>query len=128
MKKESNQYARTYHMRAPISPEFRRLRVWFPSGTQKHFPEFVIKLEQQTVYPLNYHVACKSFQIYLLIRYTDISRLLYQQYVCQTYAIWVLVAQWLERLTRDQKIAGSISVWGSETLFWVCDKALVWCL
>ena len=40
-------------------------------------------------------------------------------------AIWVLVAQWLERLTRDQKVAGSIPVWGSETFFWVCDKAWV---
>ena len=40
-------------------------------------------------------------------------------------AIWVLVAQWLERLTGDQKVAGSIPVWGSETFFWVCDKAWV---
>ena len=40
-------------------------------------------------------------------------------------AIWVLVAQWLERLTGDQKVAGSIRVWGSETFFWVCDKAWV---
>ena len=38
-------------------------------------------------------------------------------------AIWVLVAQWLERLTGDQKVAGSIPVWDSET--WVCDKAWV---
>ena len=30
-------------------------------------------------------------------------------------AIWVLLAQWLEHLTGDQKIAGSILVWGSET-------------
>ena len=40
-------------------------------------------------------------------------------------AIWVLVAQWLERLTGDQKVAGPIPVWGSETFFWVCDKAWV---
>ena len=40
-------------------------------------------------------------------------------------AIWVLVAQWLERLTGDQKVAGSIPVWGSETFLWVCDKAWV---
>ena len=40
-------------------------------------------------------------------------------------AIWVLIAQWLERLTGDQKVAGSIPVWGSETFFWVCDKAWV---
>ena len=40
-------------------------------------------------------------------------------------AIWVLVAQWLERLTGDQKVAGSIPVWASETFFWVCDKAWV---
>ena len=40
-------------------------------------------------------------------------------------AIWVLVVQWLEHLTRDQKVAGSIPVWGSETFFWVCDKARV---
>ena len=40
-------------------------------------------------------------------------------------AIWVLVAQWLERLTGDQKIAGSIPVWGSETSFRVYDKAWV---
>ena len=37
--------------------------------------------------------------------------------------IWVLVARWLERLTKDQKVAGSIPVWGSETFFWVSDKA-----
>ena len=36
--------------------------------------------------------------------------------------IWVLVIQLLERLTRDQKVAGSIPVWGSETFFWVSDK------
>ena len=30
-------------------------------------------------------------------------------------AIQVLVAQWLERLTGDQKVAGSIPIWGSET-------------
>ena len=29
--------------------------------------------------------------------------------------ISVLVAQWLERLTGDQKVAGSIPVWSSET-------------
>ena len=40
-------------------------------------------------------------------------------------AIWVLVAQWLERLTGDQKVAGSIPVWGSEAFFWVCNKAWV---
>ena len=39
-------------------------------------------------------------------------------------AIWVLVARWLERLIGDQKVAGSIPVWGSETFFWVCDKSL----
>ena len=39
--------------------------------------------------------------------------------------IWVLVAQWLERLTGDQKVAGSIPVWGWETFFWVCDKIWV---
>ena len=27
----------------------------------------------------------------------------------------VAISQWLERLTGDQKIAGSIPVWGSET-------------
>ena len=36
-----------------------------------------------------------------------------------------LVAQWLERLTTDQKVAGSIPVWDSETFFCVCDKAWV---
>ena len=40
-------------------------------------------------------------------------------------AIWVLVAEWLERLTGDQKVAGPIPIWGSETVFWVCDKAWV---
>ena len=40
-------------------------------------------------------------------------------------AIWILVAQWLERLTGDQKVAGSIPVWGSETFFWVYSKAWV---
>ena len=40
-------------------------------------------------------------------------------------AIWVLVAQWLEHLTSDQKVAGSIPIWGSETFFWVCHKAWV---
>ena len=29
-------------------------------------------------------------------------------------------------LTGDQKVAGSIPVWGSETFFWVCDKAWVY--
>ena len=38
-------------------------------------------------------------------------------------AIWVLVAQLLERLTEDQKC--SIPAWSSETFFWVCDKAWV---
>ena len=37
--------------------------------------------------------------------------------------IWVLVAQLLERLTGDQKVAGSIPVWGSEIFFWVSNKA-----
>ena len=32
-------------------------------------------------------------------------------------AILVMVAQWLEHLTGDQKVAGSIPVWGSETFF-----------
>ena len=32
---------------------------------------------------------------------------------------------YIKRLTGDQKVAGSISVWGSETFFWVCDKAWV---
>ena len=36
-----------------------------------------------------------------------------------------MVAQWLERLTGDQKVAGSIPVWGSQTFFWVCDTAWV---
>ena len=59
-------------------------------------------------------------------------------------AIWVLVTQashriirathislkhlthlTLEHLTGDQKVAGSIPVWGSETFFWVCNKAWV---
>ena len=31
--------------------------------------------------------------------------------------IWVLVAQWLERLMGHQKIAGLIPVWGSEIIF-----------
>ena len=32
-------------------------------------------------------------------------------------AIWVLVAQWLERFTGHQKVAGSIPVWDSEIVF-----------
>ena len=36
-----------------------------------------------------------------------------------------MVAQRLERLTGDQKVTFSIPVWGSETFFWVCDKAWV---
>ena len=39
--------------------------------------------------------------------------------------IWVLVAQWLERLTGDQKVAGSIPVCGSETFFWVCKLQVI---
>ena len=35
--------------------------------------------------------------------------------------VWFLAAQWSERLTGDQKVAGSIPVWGSETFFWVSD-------
>ena len=30
-----------------------------------------------------------------------------------------------ERLTGHQKVSSSIPVWGSETFFWVCDKAWV---
>ena len=37
--------------------------------------------------------------------------------------IWVMVAQLLEHLTRDQKVAGSIPVWGWEIFFLVSDKA-----
>ena len=41
-------------------------------------------------------------------------------------AIWVLAAQWLERLTGEhQKVVGLIPVWGSETFFWVCDNDCV---
>ena len=40
-------------------------------------------------------------------------------------AILVLVAQWLERLTGDKNVPGSIPVWGSEIIFWVCDKSWV---
>ena len=31
--------------------------------------------------------------------------------------IWVMVAQWLERLSGHQNVAGSMSVWGSEIVF-----------
>ena len=27
------------------------------------------------------------------------------------------IAQWFERLTRDEKVAGLIPIWGSETFF-----------
>ena len=42
--------------------------------------------------------------------------------VCDVYIhiyiyISELVPQWLERLTGHQRVAGSISVWGSEILF-----------
>ena len=40
-----------------VSPEIRRLRVRFPSGAQKHFSEFAIKLEQQNSFPLIYQAA-----------------------------------------------------------------------
>ena len=40
------------------------------------------------------------------------------------YAIWVLVAQWLEHLTGDQKVAGSVPVWDLETFFW--DECSAW--
>ena len=35
-----------------------------------------------------------------------------------------LVAQWLERLTGDQKVAGSVPVWDLETFFW--DECSAW--
>ena len=35
-----------------VLPEIRRLWVRFPSGAQKHFSEFAIKLEQQTIFLL----------------------------------------------------------------------------
>ena len=54
-----------------------------------------------------------------------VSRLRTGTYRGLLSAIWVLVAQWLERLTGDQKVAGSIPVWDSETFFWVCNKAWV---
>ena len=62
--------------------------------------------------------SCKSFHIYLLIRYTNISSCYISsaliacmnQYTSYNllFTIWVLVAQWLERLTEGQKISGSI--------------------
>ena len=39
-------------------------------------------------------------------------------------AIWVLVAQWLECLTGDQKVARSIPVWGPETFFLILRLSL----
>ena len=40
------------------------------------------------------------------------------KHICNFYsAIWVLVAQWLERLVIDQQIAGSISVRDSDILY-----------
>ena len=36
---------------------------------------------------------------------------------CTLLIIWVLAAQWLERLTGHQKAVGSIPVWGSEIIF-----------
>ena len=76
----------------------------------------------------------KSFHIYLLIRYTTYrdccisstyvapqwSHVRTSTYRSFLFAIWLLVAQWLKRLTGYQNVAGSIPVWGSETFFWVC--------
>ena len=39
--------------------------------------------------------------------------------------IWIFVAQWLERLTGHQKVAGSIPVWGWEIIFWVSSLKIV---
>ena len=58
-------------------------------------------------------------------RTVRVSRLRTGTYRVLLSAIWVLVAQWLQRLTGDQKVAGSIPVCGSETFFWVCNKAWV---
>ena len=40
-------------------------------------------------------------------------------------SIWVSVAQWLERLTGHQKVAGSIPVWVSEIIFWVQSLKII---
>ena len=75
----------------------------------------------------------EGHDIYRFVTYRDcrlavrVSRLRTGTFGGLLSAIWVLVAQWLDlkRLTGDQKVAGSIPVWGSETFFWVCDKAWV---
>ena len=66
----------------------------------------------------------RDFQVKLQEREYDKDCLLLELYH-KLSAIWVLVAQWLEHLTGDQKVAGSIPVWVSEAFFWVCDKAWV---
>ena len=57
-----------------VSPEIRRLPVRFPSGAQKHFSEFAIKLEQQNSFPLIYQ-ATSHLHIYIcsyLVKYLSV--------------------------------------------------------
>ena len=98
-------------------------KINFLSGAQKHFSE----------------LPYTSFHIYLLKRYRQTYRDCWiSSNVCRTYEpvyivafslpsdrVLVHVAQWLEHLTGDLRVVGPIPVWGSETFFWVCDKAWV---
>ena len=54
-----------------------------------------------------------------MLLYRHIKTAVLGQYVCRTYDpvhIVVLVARWLERLTGDKKIDGSIRDWESENV------------
>ena len=82
-------------------------------------------------FSLNYQAASHLHNIYIFVKkiywHIETAVLAVRVSRIQTGSLchpgWV--AQWLERLTGDQKFASLIPVWSSETFFWVCDKAWV---
>ena len=111
----------------------RRLRVRFPLGAQNF-----LSLEACCACAFIYYISLLAsyhilpyIQIITLIKtWTDMLRLNSKhvntnQYSCNLRStIWVLVAQWSERLTEIQ-VAGSIPVWSWE-IFGVCIKLEWW--
>ena len=65
----------------------------------------------------SWNVYLSDTRIYLTLKNLSVDN----ECKCQILSLinWVLVAQWLERLTEDQKISGSVITF---RLFWVCDK------
>ena len=67
----------------------RRLRVRFPSGAQKHFFGFVIKLEEQTVYYVNMNSACNRFLPINFSTMTKISNDITKCIWCRGLFLWL---------------------------------------